>query len=177
MPSIITHAVGAYFVNQSIFAKETTWKIALCVVVSAMIPDADFIGFKLGIPYDSLFGHRGFTHSFVFALLWSIMLYVIFFYQKINPFLIITILFIATISHPVLDAMTSGGEGVAFFSPFSNHRYFFPYRPIKVSPLGISRFFSERGFLVLKSEILFVWIPSFALFLVAKYIRWVKAKF
>nr|HRC76832.1 rhodanese-like domain-containing protein [Kouleothrix sp.] len=32
--------------------------------------------------------------------------------------------------HGVLDAMTDGGLGVAFFAPFSATRYFFPFRPI-----------------------------------------------
>ena len=27
-----------------------------------------------------------------------------------------------------------GGLGVAFFSPFSNARYFLPWRPIRVAP-------------------------------------------
>jgi inner membrane protein len=54
--------------------------------------------------------------------------------------------------------MTTGGLGVAFFSPFSNTRYFFPWRPIAVSPIG-ARFFSPRGFAVLLSEALWVWTP------------------
>ncbi len=45
-------------------------------------------------------------------------------------------LFVATISHGILDALTDGGLGVAFFAPFVNTRYFFPWTPIKVSPIG-----------------------------------------
>jgi len=40
--------------------------------------------------------------------------------------------------------MTKGGLGVAFFSPFDNSRYFLPWRPIRVSPIAIHRFFSAR---------------------------------
>jgi hypothetical protein len=61
-------------------------------------------------------------------------------------------------SHTLLDAMTSGGLGVAFFSPFSNERYFFPWRPIRVSPIGVD-FFGEAGVAVLRSELIWVWIP------------------
>jgi inner membrane protein len=43
-------------------------------------------------------------------------------------------------SHGILDAMTDGGLGVAFFSPFDDTRCFFPFRPIKVSPIGLSFF-------------------------------------
>src|SRR5215475_10704893 len=56
--------------------------------------------------------------------------------------------------------MTDGGSGVAFISPFNNDRYFFPRRPIRVSPIGVSRFFTERGLEVLASELLWIWLPS-----------------
>ena len=69
-------------------------------------------------------------------------------------------LFLATASHGVLDAMTDGGLGVAFFAPFDNQRYFLPWRPIRVSPISIGRFFSERGIAVIRSEMLAIWVPS-----------------
>src|SRR5688500_18680843 len=34
----------------------------------ALLPDADVVGFKLGIPYASAFGHRGASHSIVAAI-------------------------------------------------------------------------------------------------------------
>ena len=55
--------------------------------------------------------------------------------------------------------MTDGGLGIAFFSPFNLQRYFLPWRPIHVSPIGVSRFFSARGLRILWSEILWVWLP------------------
>jgi inner membrane protein len=55
--------------------------------------------------------------------------------------------------------MTDGGLGVAFFAPFDDTRYFFPFRPIKVSPIGLS-FFSARGLDVIWSELLLVCIPA-----------------
>ena len=72
---------------------------------------------------------------------------------------------LATASHGVLDALTDGGLGVAFFSPFDNTRYFFPWRPLEVSPISITRFFSEGGGEVLRSEFKFVWLPLSSLWL------------
>jgi inner membrane protein len=72
-----------------------------------------------------------------------------------------------TATHPLLDALTDGGLGVALFAPFSPDRYFLPWRPIEVSPIGPS-FFSERGFHVLISEIRWVWLPSLALVLICR---------
>jgi len=68
--------------------------------------------------------------------------------------------FLATASHGLLDALTDGGLGVAFFAPFDNHRYFLPWRPIHVSPIGAGRFFTHRGLEVLQSELLWIWLPA-----------------
>ncbi len=40
-------------------------------MICTEIPDLDAIGFWLGVPYKSFFGHRGFTHSIAFAVLLS----------------------------------------------------------------------------------------------------------
>ena len=77
--------------------------------------------------------------------------------QKLKFFIV---LFIATISHSLLDAMTSGGLGVALWAPFDNTRIFFPFRPIRVSPLGVANFFTERAFVVLYSEAIWIAIPG-----------------
>jgi inner membrane protein len=80
--------------------------------------------------------------------------------QSANRFLVWVYLFLATASHGLLDALTDGGHGVAFFAPFENSRYFFPFTPIEVSPIGISRFFSSRGLEVLLDEVQWIWVPA-----------------
>ena len=82
---------------------------------------------------------------------------------------------LVTLSHPLLDAMTNGGLGVALFAPFSAQRYFFPFRPIEVSPIGM-RFFSERGLEVLASEVVWVWLPGLLIYLAAKVYRKLSRK-
>ncbi len=64
--------------------------------------------------------------------------------------------------------MTNGGLGVAFFAPFDNTRYFFPWRPIQVSPIGAKAFFSAAGWRVIKSELIWVWLPSIAVIVFAR---------
>ena len=80
--------------------------------------------------------------------------------------LLLLYFFLATVSHGLLDALTNGGLGVAFFSPFDTTRYFFPFRPIQVSPIG-AHFFSARGISVVQSELLWVWLPCVAFAIVA----------
>jgi inner membrane protein len=77
---------------------------------------------------------------------------------------------LAVASHLVLDSLTDGGLGVAAFAPFDDARYFAPWRPIRVSPIGAA-FFSPRGLLVLASEIVWVWLPALALVLLTRLYR------
>jgi inner membrane protein len=167
MPSIFSHAVASVALGKASFIKAEGSKFWLLAATCAIIPDVDGIGFQLGVPYDSMFGHRGFTHSFFFAALFSLIVVSAFYrqYQRFSSkwWIYFAFFFVVTASHPVLDAMTNGGKGVAFFAPFSNERYFFPFRPIQVSPMTAARFFSEHGLKVMKSEFIWVWIPSFAI--------------
>lgn len=129
----------------------------------------DVIGFQFGVHYGDFWGHRGFTHSLVFAVLLASVLVAAGSSSRmvsgISRLTLWSYLFLATASHGLLDSLTDGGLGVAFFSPFDNHRYFLPWRPIRVSPIGVSRFFSDRGLAVLQSELLWIWLPSLLLVL------------
>ncbi len=141
-----------------------------------MVPDADALGYFAGVPYESLFGHRGFTHSICFAALWAALVTWLFFKREERwPWIALT-LFIATVSHPLFDMLTNGGLGVALLSPFSNERFFFPWRPIRVSPISISGFFTRHGLAVFSSEVLWVWVPSLLLVVCAKFMRRAQTK-
>ena len=72
---------------------------------------------------------------------------------------LVGLFFLVTVSHGILDAMTDGGLGVAFFSPFDTTRYFFLWRPIRVSPIGVGRIFSAQGAAIMASEMEYVWLP------------------
>jgi len=73
-----------------------------------------------------------------------------------------------TASHGIFDAMTDGGLGVAFLAPFDNSRYFFPWRPVMVSPIGVAPFFSRYGLNVLLSEVVWIWAPLVIVLLMFK---------
>jgi len=112
-------------------------------VACSILPDVDVLGFRFGVRYGDFWGHRGFWNGGVVVgrlHLWAYF-------------------FLAAASHGLLDAMTDGGLGVAFFSPFDNRRYFLPWRPIHVSPIGYERFFTTRGLVVFETELLWIWLP------------------
>jgi inner membrane protein len=135
---------------------------ALAVVgcAASVLPDVDSLGFAAGIPYGHPIGHRGFTHSLFFAALVALLCAPFARRLGASPGTTLAFVFVSAASHGLLDAMTTGGLGVAFFSPFSNARYFLPWRSILVSPIGVEPFFSRYGLRVLWSEILWIWTPS-----------------
>ncbi|WP_435412263.1 metal-dependent hydrolase [Psychroserpens mesophilus] len=163
MASLFGHGILAYTISKVIDQKDLK-RLTLLAIVSSILPDADVMAFSFGIPYEHILGHRGFTHSIVFALLWSLMLTVIF--SKTRKIIFFSVLFLSTISHGILDAMTSGGKGVGFFIPFTDARYFFSFREIKVSPIGIEKFFSEWGKQVLLSEMTYILLPCLVVLIV-----------
>jgi inner membrane protein len=157
MPTVISHAVAAGALITAFPKEVVPRRWALPGAVYSMVPDLDVLGFRFGIHYGDFLGHRGFTHSLLFAA--GLAFLTMFAAPRRHRALVCLYLFLATASHGILDALTDGGMGVAFFSPIDLTRYFFPITPIEVSPIG-ARFFSPRGLAVIQSELLWIWIPS-----------------
>jgi len=167
MPTVITHGVVALLLGRAYAGSKMPVRFWVLSVFCSILPDLDAVGFRLGIRYGDVFGHRGFSHSILFALIVGFLISTVFFRtNKIfsRGWLLLALYFSAiNVLHGVLDAMTDGGLGVAFFSPFSNERYFLPFRPISVAPIGVTMLFSRWGLSVLASEILWVLLPLWLL--------------
>jgi inner membrane protein len=132
-----------------------------------ILPDIDVLAFKLGIPYAHFFGHRGFTHSLLFAAMISAGCAWLFCRFLRKPFLNVWVfLFLCAASHGIIDAFTNGGLGIALFSPFDDGRYFSPQQPIEVSTLSVRRFFQGQGIGVLISELKWIWLPCMILMII-----------
>jgi inner membrane protein len=162
MPTIVTHGIVAGLIGKCSAAGRMPARFWYLSALCSILPDADILGFRFGVSYGDMLGHRGLTHSLVFALVVGLIVALLAFAkppQGWTRILLFCYFFAVTASHGILDAMTDGGLGIAFFAPFDNTRYFLPFRPIKVSPIGIA-FLSTRGLTVLWSEFLWVWIPA-----------------
>lgn len=165
MPTIFTHAAIGLSGGKIFSLKSLPKKFWFFAILLPVLPDADSITFLFNIPYWHDFGHRGFFHSILFAFVLGLAVMLMFFREdKIfskSWLAKLTFFFLITASHGILDAFTNGGLGIALLAPFDNTRYFFPYRPIPVSPIGIGSFLSSWGAAVLLSEIICIWIPLF----------------
>lgn len=173
MASAFSHAIVALAMGKAFESKELSWRELVLGALCSVVPDLDVIGFYFGIQYGDLWGHRGLTHSVVFAALLAGSIVAVWYRGKGTVAMtgIFLYFFFCTASHGVLDSITNGGLGVGFFAPFETTRYFFPVRPVLVSPIGVSEFFSEYGVRILASEALWIWLPSGVAFLVFRVVQ------
>lgn len=159
MPTIFTHPAIPLAVRAATGGGVTSNRLLAAAMFGSIAPDLDAFGYFAGVPYESLFGHRGFTHSLAFALVLAGSALAGAKWLMATRSWAFALVFLGTASHGALDALTDGGLGIAFLSPFSNERYFFPWRPIPVSPIGVAEIFSAYGLRLLASELLLVWLP------------------
>ena len=170
MASVFGHIAVSTAIGYAFFPKQVRPLTLIVAGFCAFAPDLDVLSFHYGIPYSSEWGHRGWTHSLMFALVIGSLIGLIFVRQP--TWKSITAWFVLSMaSHPLLDMLTNGGRGCALWWPFSSARIFFPFRPVQVSPLSLEDFFSPWGLEVLASEVLWIGFPCVGLVWAAKIYR------
>jgi inner membrane protein len=163
--SAFSHAIAAGALGAAFYRPGWPARFWVLGAACAIAPDVDVVGVQAGIPFGSPLGHRGLSHSLLFAAALAAVVVALCFRRMPEPVSRARLwlyFFLAGASHGVLDALTNGGPGIAFFVPLDTARYFFPVRPVLVSPIGIRPFFSEWGLRVLESELRWIWLPSLA---------------
>ena len=173
MASAFAHAVAGAALWPLFRDDEAPRRTWLAGAALAVIPDLDVIGFRFGIAYGDLLGHRGLTHSLLVAGLCGGAVGAMI-TPRATPrtrWHVCSYLMLAMASHGLLDTMTTGGLGVALFAPCVDTRYFLPWRPIAVSPIGIRPFLSMRGLAILGNEALWVGLPSLVVAMIGRSAR------
>jgi inner membrane protein len=160
MPTILTHPAVPLAIGLGLGSKIIPRPLLVAGVVASILPDLDVLAYQFGIPYTSVYSHRGFTHSIEVALALAILAAFAARHLKATATSAFLFVFAAALSHGVLDSFTNGGSPIAFLWPFSDERFFAPWRFIEVSPIGIAPLFSARGVRVLLSELLWIWFPA-----------------
>lgn len=161
MPTILTHPAAAIGLLPWFRGQLGRPVVLVTGMALTMAPDLDVIGFALGVPYGDMLGHRGLSHSLPFALAFgAVAAWPLARLWRVDFRLLWLYFFLCLASHGLLDALTGGGHGIAFFAPFSNERYFFGLRPIRVSAIGVGDFRTGRWTAVLLSELRWVWLPA-----------------
>lgn len=161
MTTLISHPLPLLALGVALGPRVIPPRLLLAGLLFTLLPDADVLAFKFGIAYADAFGHRGFSHSLLFAGICGVLATLICRLLGCGPLKAFLWIGLATVSHSLLDAATDGGLGVAWLWPWSEQRFFLPWRPIEVSPF-VNGFFSQRGLQVLASEARWVWLPCLA---------------
>lgn len=189
MASAFGHLFAGWVIKKTVTDTPASKRFWFFLLLSTVVADFDVITFRFGIPYESPWGHRGFTHSIAFAVLWSLIMVILLSraralvlrqvmrpsgvvivhqFSKLGTF---ALFFLATMSHSLLDGMTNGGLGVGFLVPFADTRYFLPWTPVEVSPIGVGNFFTAEGLRVIHSEAYWIGAPGLILVVITSVLR------
>ena len=171
MASVFTHPVVPVALAIAMGRSRVSLPLVAVGMAASVLPDLDVIGLRLGIPYGSDFGHRGVSHSLVFAAFVALLATSGAAWWHASRAVTFMFVFLSCASHGLLDMLTTAGRGVEYFWPFSTHRYFLPVRVIESSSLSITRFLQVTGGRVLHSELLWVWVPCLSAAFIARAIR------
>jgi membrane-bound metal-dependent hydrolase YbcI (DUF457 family) len=150
MPTIVTHGFVATLLGKSVAVGCMPARFWILSVLCPVLPDADVLGFPLGIRYEDMLGHRGLSHSLVFAFVLSwIVAFGAFprLPESWTRFLLFSYFFVVTASHGALDAMTDAdsqpgtpGRGECFCPAASPRPVCLPKRRIhRLAQLGFTR--------------------------------------
>ena len=178
MASVGHIAVGMLAARMYRQRRVPAWSSMASWSALSLLPDVDVVGFALGVEYGDPWGHRGATHSLAMSVALGCAIGLAARWIQ-RPVLRTALMASAVLaSHGLLDAMTDGGLGCALLWPSDLTRYFAPWRPIPVAPIGMDFFSPSGGFVALTEVVLFspvlllAWRPwsiatkSAALFLV-----------
>lgn len=156
MATTYTHAVVGLGIAQIYVPGRRRWLYWLLAGFLAAAPDLDAFSTAT---YGALLGHRGITHTLVFALWLGFLTASLTFRPlRANLWVLTGVFFLATASHGLLDALTRGGMSVPFFWPVTDQRYG-NWGPIPVSDLAFE-IPDPRESRALHSELWWVWLPT-----------------
>jgi inner membrane protein len=172
VPTVFSHAAVPLALGLGLGRDAVPPRLLLAGVAASAVPDLDVLALSWGVPYAGPLGHRGFSHSLLFAVALALLGAAAARALRAPPGRTFAFLLVAGASHGALDTLTTGGLGVALLWPWSDRRFFAPaaLRVIAVSPLGLG-FFSVRGLTVLGSEVRWIWPIALAVSLMLVGVR------
>jgi inner membrane protein len=118
----------------------------------SLVADADFVLVALGAPKDSIWGHRGVSHSLLLAVVAGVVCAWVArrWGQKVLQWGVMG--FAVYTSHLVFDCLNVGSLGVPWFWPLSWTNFTIPWSPIP-SVRTASEFLTPLGLPVLAAEV------------------------
>lgn len=160
MPSIGHIAVGmAAGRGAAPSSRHDRWRWIIGLAVVSCAADADLVFLFSGDGSNTVWGHRGFTHSLTVGALLALGFALVAKRWGAGPLRAWTIAFLVHGSHLLLDSMNVGTLGVPWLWPFSAAYFRLPWRPIP-AVISARDFLSWHGLPVLLAELV-IFSPAF----------------
>jgi inner membrane protein len=154
MATDYTHTVVGLGLAQVYATRPMPWAYWGLAALLPIIPDLDVFSTAA---YGTPLGHRGITHSLVFALALGTLAAGVTFRWFCVKWCSLAALFCAIIaSHGLLDALTKGGEDIPFFWPFGGRYGNWGVIPVSDIALDLP---DPRYSRAIRGELLWVWLP------------------
>lgn len=159
MPFLLSHSFAGTAVGSVPFAERVPRRVWWIAALCGAVPDFDYFWNPQG-RMDFWWGHRGLTHTPFFAVIFAALMVWLAFpgADRGARIRLWVALFLATVSHGFLDALSAYGRGIPFFFPLSTTRYFFPWRPIQADPHGPGLF--SVLLRSIRTELIWIWLPG-----------------
>ena len=152
MASIGHLAVGMAAGRRVAVRREDAVRWMVWFAAVSLVADADFGLVALGVPKDSIWGHRGVSHSLLLAAAAGLVSAWVARRWGQKPLSWGTMGFAVYTSHLVFDCLNVGSLGVPWFWPVSWTNYTIPWAPIP-SVRTASEFLTPAGVPVLAAEV------------------------
>ena len=124
MPTVLTHALLPVAAGIALGRSRVPPRLVAVGMAAAMLPDADVAMFALGIDYAHAFGHRGASHSLVFALACGLLAACFARILKAPPLTALLFVALSAASHPAAGHADRRGPGCRAFLALVRHPSF-----------------------------------------------------
>ncbi len=151
MPSIGHLMIGLGGGRYPAVATHNRWRLMAALALLAICPDGDLLTLPLGVEANTLYGHRGLSHSMVVGVLLAVGFGRWARRWKVNQWQATWAALLALGSHGVLDCMNVGSKGVALFWPISSRFFEVSWHPIP-AVITVEDLFRPVGLPVLLAE-------------------------
>jgi inner membrane protein len=168
MTTVYTHGVVGLGLARLFARGPMPWAYWGLAAVLPVVPDLD--AFSTVAYGTSASGHRGFTHSLLFAaVVGAAVAGATCRYFRMSWWRLAGLFFIIIASHGLLDALTRGGADIPFFWPLPGR--WGNWGPMPASHIGfeLPNPFTQRA---MRSEMFWVWLPLGVLVGAVTVLRW-----
>jgi inner membrane protein len=154
MATLYTHTFVGLGLARLYADRPMPWAYWGLAALLPIVPDLDVFSTA---DYGTPLGHRGITHSLVFALsLGAVAAAAVYRKCRVRWWSLAALFFAIVASHGLLDALTAGGENIPFFWPLAERHGNWGLIPVSDIAFDLP---DPRYSRAIRGELLRVWLP------------------